>query len=307
MKTINREKNKFKIMTNKFDGKKIREEVLEELKSKIETMERKPSLAVFCLGDNPVCSKYVGLKKKIADKIGVNFYDYSFDINNTQKEIVAKIKALNEDNAIDGIMVQMPIPEKFDKFEIVNAISQEKDVDGLRFCCGCKSSFKPPVVLAILKAISEATASNTKSEIRNPNQILDSKYQIQNADNFIEDKKIVIIGEGFLVGGPLKCHFKGQGIEMKSVNNIDNNAIKQLKSADIIISAVGKANIITPKMVKEGVILIDAGTTEVSGELRGDIDSACYEKASYYTPVPGGIGPVTVAMLFKNLLLSEDN
>jgi len=269
-----------------FDGKKIREEVLDELKSKIETMERKPGLAVFCVGDNPVCSKYVSLKKKVADRIGVNFYDYSFDIDNTQEEIVAKIKELNENDAVDGIMVQMPIPDKFDKLEIVNTISRDKDVDGLLFCCGCKSNFKPPVVLAVLRAIEEA-----------------KKLSIGG----LEDKRIVIIGEGFLVGGPLKCHFREQGIEVVSINNINGSVIKQLKSADIIISAVGKANIVMPEMIKEGVILIDAGTTEVSGELRGDIDPACYEKASYYTPVPGGIGPVTVAMLFKNLLPSEDN
>lgn len=260
-----------------FDGKKIREEILTDLMVKIETMERKPGLAVFCIGDNPVCSKYVALKKKVADRIGVNFFDFNFDSTNTQKEIVAKIAELNHDESIDGIMVQMPIPDKFDKFAIVQAISPEKDVDGLRFCCSYKSCFKPPVVLAILKAIEEA-------------------------GKIVDNEKIVIVGRGFLVGSPLAQCLKEAVTGVVVLDSNTKNLEKITKTADIIISAVGKHDIITPEMIEDGVVLIDAGTTEVSGELRGDIDPVCYEKASFYTPVPGGIGPVTVAMLFQNLV-----
>jgi len=264
-------------MQNFFDGKKIRNEILEDVDAKIKKMDRKPGLAVICVGNNPVCSKYVGLKKKVAEKVGINFFDYYFDIHNTQEEIAAKIHALNNDERVNGIMVQMPIPDQFDKFEVVHAISPEKDVDGLRFCCAYKSCFKPPVVLAILKAIKEAGKK-------------------------LNGDEVVVVGRGFLVGWPLAQCLEEAVPGLIVADNSTKNLAEITKTADILISAVGKHDIITPEMVKEGAVLIDAGTTEVSGEIRGDIDPACYEKASYYTPVPGGIGPVTVAMLLKNLV-----
>lgn len=265
---------------NRFEGKKIRDEILADIKKKIRTMDRKPGLAVICVGDNPVCLKYVALKKKMADKIGVNFFSYYFDSSNTQEEIISKISKLNEDEHIDGIMVQMPIPEKFDKFEVVHAIAPEKDVDGLRFCCSYHSDFKPPVVLAILKAIEEAG-----KDVRN--------------------QKVVIVGRGFLVGWPLAQCLEEAVPGLVVADRLTRNLSEVTKDADILISAVGKHDIIMPDMVKEGAVLIDAGTTEVSGEIKGDINPECYNKASFYTPVPGGIGPVTVAMLFENLVASE--
>lgn len=269
-------------MTKFFDGKSIRDQILSDVKNKIDTMDRKPGLAAISVGDNLVCSKYVELKKKMADRVGINFFGYNFDVQNTQEEIVAKIRELNTDENVDGIMVQMPIPDQFDKFEIVHAISPEKDVDGLRFCCAFKSCFKPPVVLAILKAIEEAGKK-------------------------LNGEEVVIVGRGFLVGWPLAQCLEEATTGLIVADNTTKNLSEITKTADIVISAVGKHDIITPEMVKEGVVLIDAGTTEVSGEIRGDIDPACYEKASYYTPVPGGIGPVTVAMLMKNLVDSTGN
>ena len=259
------------------DGKSIRDEILADLKNKIENLSRKPGLAVICVGDNPVCSRYISLKKKVADRIGVNFFDYAFDTSHSQEEITAKIEELNKYDKVDGIMIQMPIPDQFDKFEIVHSIAPEKDVDGLRFCCSFQSFFKPPVVLAILKAIE---MSGRK----------------------LEKQEIVIVGRGFLVGWPLaQCMEEAvPGIVVADSNTKDLGSIT--KTADILISAVGKHDVIGPEMVKDGVVLIDAGTTEVSGELRGDISPECYEKSSFYTPVPGGIGPVTVAMLMKNLV-----
>lgn len=271
-----------------FNGKKIREQILVDLEAKIKKMDHKPGLAVFCIGDNPVCSKYVALKKKVADRLEVNFYDYAFDTSHSQAEIIEKIEELNKDERINGIMIQMPIPEKFDKFEIVHSIAPEKDVDGLRFCCSYKSKFKPPVVLAILEAIREASKLSVVS------------YQL--SVESLKNKEIVVVGRGFLVGWPLaQCLEEAvPGVVVADANTKDLSSIT--KTADILISAVGKHDIIKPEMIKDGVVLIDAGTTEVSGELRGDISPSCYDKASFYTPVPGGIGPVTVAMLFKNLI-----
>lgn len=299
-----------------FDGKKIRDGILSDLKSKIDQMDPKPGLAVICIGDNPVCSKYVGLKQKVADKLGVNFFSYYFDTHNTQEEIITKIQTLNKDDNVDGIMVQIPIPDKFDKFEIVHAISPEKDVDGLRFCCSYKSNFRPPVVLAILRAIELSTVCHSEPRLvegeesseesdRSFTDVQDDKSVVQDDEsvvNCLRDKEVVVVGRGFLVGWPLAQCLEETVPGLIVADNTTKNLSEITKTADILISAVGKHDIIKPEMIKEGVVLIDAGTTEVSGEMRGDIDPACYEKASLYTPVPGGIGPVTVAMLFTNLI-----
>lgn len=260
-----------------FDGKQIRDSILAELKAKIETMERKPTLAVFWIGSDPVCGKYIELKRKVANQIGVKVEVFHSEENVTQEEISTKITELNQNPDIDGIMIQMPVPEKYDKYDLVHSISPAKDVDGLRFCCAFRSEFRPPVVLAILKAIEDAGKEIDKCEV-------------------------VIVGRGFLVGWPLAQCLEEAVPGLVVADSGTRNLQEITKTADVLISAVGKAGIIQPDMIKEGVVLIDAGTTEVSGELKGDIDPACYEKSSFYTPVPGGIGPVTVAKLFENLV-----
>jgi len=284
-----------------FDGKAIRDEILKDLADKVVEMEEKPVMAVLLIGNDPICAKYVELKQKLAEKIGVQFNLYKFDEQNTEDEIFECIKFLNSDPETRGIMMQIPILEKFDRDKLIAAISKEKDIDGLRFCVGLESNFRPPVVLAVLEAIMRSGKK-------------------------IDDKtKVVMLGRGFLVGAPLLKTFKENGIDPVVIGSEGNKAedVKipagvhpaprcgtlmtekaedDIKKADIVISAVGKAGMIKERMVKEGVILIDAGTAEQNGALVGDIDPEAYKKSLYYTPVPGGIGPVTVSMLFRNLL-----
>lgn len=295
-----------------FNGKEIRDKILLDLKQKISNMSEKPTLAVICVGDNPVCSRYVGLKKKVADQIGVNFIDLGFGSSDSQEKVIKKIEELNNDDSVSGIMIQMPVPKSFDKFEIVQAVSPAKDVDGLRFCCNYKSNFKPPVVLSILKAIEISSVCHSgldpesrEDYIGSPGHGLRLPEDDKSVVDCLKDKKVVIVGRGFLVGWPLARCLEEAVPDLVVADSDTKNLSEITQTADIIISAVGKHEIITPNMVKDGVVLVDAGTTEVSGELRGDIDLACYEKASYYTPVPGGIGPVTIAMLMKNLVTSE--
>jgi methylenetetrahydrofolate dehydrogenase (NADP+)/methenyltetrahydrofolate cyclohydrolase len=270
-----------------FDGKAIRDEILKDLADKVVEMEEKPTMAVLLIGSDPICAKYVELKQKLAEKIGVHFNLYKFDEQNTEAEILECINFLNSDPETRGIMMQIPIPKKFDRDKLISAISKEKDIDGLRFCAGLPSNYRPPVVLAVLEAILRSGKK-------------------------IDDKtKVVMLGRGFLVGAPLLRTFKENSIDPVVVLS-DESKSKEGKSftdaqadiakADIIISAVGKASMIKERMVKEGVILIDAGTAEQNGALVGDIEPETYKKSLYYTPVPGGIGPVTVSMLFRNLL-----
>ena len=258
----------------KFDGRKIRDDILGDLKNQIVDFSVKPTLAVIWNGTNFISKKYINSKRKVANELNVNFELFELK---KQQEIIDKILELNAEDKITGIMVQLPLTKEIDRRKVIAAISPDKDIDGLRYCTGLDSKFFPPVTLAILEAIKNSGARLVES-------------------------KVAIVGQGFLVGDPISRILKGQVADLRLVDRNVKNLSELTIDADIIISATGCAEMISSIIVKKGVILIDAGTTEVGGELKGDIDSSCYKKAIFYTPVPGGIGPVTVAMLFKNLI-----
>lgn len=260
-----------------FDGKKVRDEILAELKEKVGRMDEKPVLAVFWIGENEVSGHYVAIKKKVAESLGVNFQLIKMDATVSEPEVLEKIDELNRDPNVKGIMTQIPLPEHLDQKKVIEAIDPEKDVDGLRYCMGMESGFMPPVVMAILEAVKRSGKN-------------------------IEESDIAIIGHGFLVGAPLVRAIDGKAKTLAVANSGTGDISDLTKDADVVVSATGVAHIIKTEMVKEGAVLIDAGTSEVSGELKGDIEPGAFKKASYYTPVPGGIGPVTIAMLLKNLI-----
>jgi len=260
----------------KFDGKRVRNEILSDLKKKIAVLKTKPTLAVIWVGDDPISRKYIEVKEKIARDIGIDFQLIRLPDTIKHYDIIAKVKILCQ-AGVGGMMVQLPLPAKIGRQKVIAAIPPEKDIDGLRFCAGLSSKFQPPVVLAILEAIRRSKVNIGKS-------------------------RVAIIGQGFLVGAPLAKVLKNKVKELL-VADITTAGMPEIsKSADVIISASGQAGLITAEMVRNGAVLIDAGTTEVGGKIVGDIDLSAYEKSSFYTPVPGGIGPVTVAMLFRNLV-----
>ncbi|MFA6963304.1 MAG: bifunctional 5,10-methylenetetrahydrofolate dehydrogenase/5,10-methenyltetrahydrofolate cyclohydrolase [Patescibacteria group bacterium] len=258
-----------------FDGKQIREEILKELADKIVLMDPKPILAEIVVGEDPVVLKYAELKKNLAEKVGITFNIYQFESDAPEEEILECIEFLNDDFETNGIMIQIPMPKSFDRAKLITAISPAKDVDGLRYCQGLDSDFRPPVAEAILEALKRS-------------------------EKDLKTSQIALIGHGFLVGKPLEKALKDLDIQVSVFES--GSSIAKLDKFDIVISATGKAGIIKPEMVSDDVVLIDAGTAEENGELKGDIDPETYKKALYYTPVPGGIGPVTVAMLFRNLV-----
>jgi methylenetetrahydrofolate dehydrogenase (NADP+)/methenyltetrahydrofolate cyclohydrolase len=262
-----------------FDGKKVRDEIIKGIADDLARTDRKPILAEFLIGHDPVSTKYAELKKKMAEKAGITFNIYKFEEKDSESDALECINYLNNDEEVDGIMIQIPVPEGFDRDKLISAISPTKDVDGLRYCLGVESDFRPPVVMAILEAIKYPG------------------FSIQDSD-----KKIVVIGNGFLVGNPLARVLAENNIKADVIDSTKMlNSESLILNSDLIISATGKSGIIKPEMIKDDVILIDAGTAEENGELVGDIDPLCYKKAAFYTPVPGGIGPVTIAMLFQNL------
>lgn len=263
-------------MAIEFNGRKIRDQILADLKVKIAALLNKLTLAVILVGENAVSERYIRQKRRVAEFLGVHFDIIKFSDVEKEEVILEKIKQLNTDDKVNGLMIQLPLPANFNREKLINSISAEKDVDGLRFCQDLSCKFKPPVILSIMEALKA-------SGVEHPG------------------KKVVVVGKGFLVGSPLVKHLIDD-TDLRIADGSTPYLGTITLDADIIISAVGKPGLIKPNMIKSGVVLIDAGTTELGGKLAGDIDPNCYSKSSFYTPVPGGIGPVTVGMLFKNLI-----
>jgi methylenetetrahydrofolate dehydrogenase (NADP+)/methenyltetrahydrofolate cyclohydrolase len=260
------------------DGKKIAEEIKQDLKEKFSKLEFKPALAVVQIGDDPVTEKFVRSKQKFAEESGINFGIIKFPAEADPQAVFKKISELNEDEAVHGIVIQLPLPENFNTQKILDSVAVEKDIDVLS---SAPNDLLPPVA-GVVK------------------EILD-KYRVPSSGS-----RVVVIGQGRLVGKPAAEWFRKQGAEVTVIDKESwgtDLSADALANADIVVSGVGIPNLIKPEMLKEGVVLIDAGTSESDGRLSGDADPACGAKCAVFTPVPGGVGPMTVAMLFKNLSL----
>ena len=264
------------------DGRKLRDEILEDLKVRLSKSDRKPSLAVILAGDDAASKIYVNNKNKTAEKVGINSVVIEYPCNVSEKEIISKIEELNNDSSVTAILVQLPLPDGISKENVLNAISPEKDVDGLTISNVGKmfSGEKPYVYPCTPKGILA---------------ILD-KYNIE-----IEGKKAVVVGRSNLVGRPVAQMLLDRNATVTICHSRTKNLSEITKQADILVSAVGK-KIIFADMVKDGAVVIDVGISKTAdGKLTGDVD---YEKvseiASYITPVPGGVGPMTIASLMAN-------
>ena len=264
-----------------FNGKEEADKILADLGLKTAGLDSKPGLAVILAGDNPESKIYINLKKEAAKKIGINFFEYYFKETAKEKEIIDKIESLNKDNSINGILVQLPLPNSFNVEEIIGAIESIKDVDGFN------SADLPPVLPSVILFILLKKAGV----------------------NELRKKKILALVSSDFFGNHLKDFLNAKGIQSdylilneSRVEEISKRTIK----ADIIITACGKPGLIKGEMVKEAVVLIDAGfTRSADGKIRGNVDKESVKaKASFLTPVPGGVGPLTVAFLLKNVYLS---
>lgn len=264
------------------DGKKLSQKLFDELKQEIAAMPKKPRLAVVVIGKDPVVEKFIEQKRKIASSIGAEFRVYPFEETITTDELRKHLQKIVREKKNTGVVIQLPLPGHISAQYILNSVIPEKDVDML--------SIRSVGALAVGKNI-------TLPPVAGAIRAFFDEYGID-----YKNKNILIIGAGKLVGLPVSLWLLGEGatfgIATKKTANISNLT----KKADIIISGAGSPRLITGKMIREGIILIDAGTSESEGKIAGDIDfESCLKKAEFITPVPGGIGPVTVAMLFKNL------
>ena len=249
-------------MTKVFDGKVYQKELLDSLQKRLLSSKEEPKLVSILVGNDRASEIYTNLKKKACEYVGAHMEIVHFPGETSKDEIKSKIQNLNEDITVKGIMIQLPLPEilKSETKNIIETIMREKDIDGMRD----DSEFTPATVRAV-------------------NQIL----KLARNEGFLNsNSKIAVVGSKGSVGSKIKFD---EGFDK-------GDDLFQLKDFDVVISATGVANLITPEMIKEDAVLIDVGAP------LPEFEEGCYEKASFYTPVPGGVGPVTIVSLVENLL-----
>ena len=271
-------------MTIILDGKQLKEKILLKLKEKINNFEKKPSLTVILVGDNPASQIYVNNKRKTAEAIGINSNIIKYPKTISEKELLEKIHELNKDDRVNAILVQLPLPEHISKEKVINLINPQKDVDGFTPYNFGKlfSGEKPFVYPCTPKGIL----------------ILLDEYNID-----LDGKHVVIVGRSNIVGKPLAQMILNRNATVTICHSHTKNLVEITKTADILVSAVGE-NIIEEKMLKSGCIVVDVGIFKDStGRTRGDVDFENVSKiASYISPVPGGVGPMTIASLMLNTI-----
>lgn len=276
-------------MTIILDGKKLRDKIFENLKQKLNNMSEKPTLAVILVGDNPASQIYVKNKKKTAENLGIYSIVINYPSNISEKILLDKIQELNNDNKITAILVQLPLPKHIDKFKIIDAIAPEKDVDGLTPYNSGKlfSGEEPYVYPCTPKGIL----------------LLLDEYNIE-----LAGKHVVVIGRSNLVGKPVAQMLLNRNATVTMCHSHTKNLSDITKTADIIVSAVGK-NIIGEKMLKSDCVVVDVGIfKDINGKICGDVDFASASKiAAYISPVPGGVGPMTIASLMLNTVELADS
>lgn len=274
------------------DGKEVAAAVRENIKAEVEKLSQEgksTGLAVIIVGNNPASRVYVNNKKKGCEQVGIRSFEYALGEDTSTEELLSLIEKLNRDSEVDGILCQLPLPGQIDEQKVLNAISPNKDVDAFHpvntghIMIG-DHSFLPCTPAGIIEML---------------------KYY----DIAVEGKECVVIGRSNIVGKPMMMLL----LEQNGTVTICHSRTADLKSvtkrADILVSAVGKAGFVTADMVKEGAVVIDVGMNRnAEGKLCGDVDfENVKEKCSYITPVPGGVGPMTITMLLNNTLTASKN
>jgi methylenetetrahydrofolate dehydrogenase (NADP+) / methenyltetrahydrofolate cyclohydrolase len=271
------------------DGKKIAADIRTKVKEEVEKLSTPPGLAVVLVGSDPASEIYVRHKRKACEEVGVKSFAYDHPADFSEEDLLKLIDELNNNDEFHGILVQSPLPKHIDEQKVVETISPAKDVDGFhainvgKLSLGDKSglvSCTPAGIIELLKS--------TGTELTG--------------------KRAVVIGRSNIVGKPVSLLLLREHCTVTICHSRTKDLPSVIKEADIIVAAVGKANLVTKEMVKEGAIVIDVGMNRVDGKLYGDVDFAgVSEVASHITPVPGGVGPMTIAMLLQNTLMAKKN
>ncbi len=259
------------------DGRAIANEWLDELKKKTQLLPHRPQCVIFSVAPDMVTHSYLSIKKKKAAFVGIDIVLETLPPTVSQDELIEKIESYNQKE--QAVLVQLPLPSQFDSTLVCNALSAEVDVDALSDA----TNFESPVVLAIKR-------------------LLATHHYV------IEGKNVAIVGFGKLVGKPIERWLNTIQVNLTVVTADSPKEVfyDALASADVIISGAGSPELITPGMITDDVVILDAGTSESNGKILGDFSSACQDKAFLYTPVPGGIGPITIAALLANIVAAHE-
>ncbi len=268
------------------DGKKISARRLELLKEQIDESGCYPRLATVIVGDDPASRMYVRMKHRACEQVGIGSIGVELPADITTEEVLDNIKRLNEDPVISGILVQLPLPEQVDTEHVIEAVSPEKDVDGFH-----------PLNLGYLFSGRPRYVPCTPGGI----MTLLEQYDIE-----ITGKRAVVVGRSIDVGRPMAALLLNADATVTICHSRTRNLVEELKNADILVSAVGRAGFITSDKVREGSVVIDVGINQdKEGKLCGDVDfEAVKDIAGAITPVPGGVGPMTIATLMENTYLA---
>lgn len=270
------------------DGKMISSLIRDEIKQDVKTYMIKPCLAVIQIGNDEASNTYIKAKEKACNEVGMYFKHIKFDADSREIEVINKIIELNNDEYVHGILLQLPLPSKFNQEKLINYIARNKDVDGL-------------------------TDINVGKLFNNKKCLLPCTPQgiielLKQSNIEIEGKHVVIAGRSILVGKPLMGLFLNENATVTICHSKTKDLGDITKTADILVVAIGKPNFITKDMIKDGSIVIDVGINRIDGKLCGDVDyENVSKKTSLITPVPGGVGPMTVAMLLKNVNMAYNN
>lgn len=268
------------------DGRKQANDIKEKLKKKISTLKEQgviPGLAIILVGHDPASEIYVKNKIKTCDELGICTLLYRFTEESSEKEIIAQIKDLNEDDGIDGILIQSPLPAIFNEDKIISYVDPKKDVDGF--------------------GINNLGALLSNNELIIAATPLGILKMLENESVSLEGKNVVVVGASRIVGRPMATLLLNRGATVTICHNKTKNLKEITSNADILIVAIGQAKFITSDFVKEGAVIIDVGINRIDNHLYGDVDfDSVSKKASLITPVPGGVGPMTIVMLLSNVV-----
>ena len=265
------------------DGKSLKNEILSGLAEEVKALDKVPTLCVIQVGDDEASNVYINQKRKMCNDIGYNFIHEKYDDSITEDELLKNIERFNSNDNIDAILVQMPLPSGINEKSIQNAVNKYKDVDGLNDSnivdlISGKSSLYPCTACGVISLLD--------------------KYGV-----ILEGSNVVIVGRSSLVGMPLFHMLENRNATVTLCHSKTRNLQSITKNADIIISATGVKGLIKEDMVKNNAVVVDVGITRENGKLYGDVDfDSVSKKVSLITPVPGGVGPMTIASLAQNVL-----
>ena len=274
-------------MTTKLDGKKLSNEIKEELKERVQRLQDKgitPCLAVVLVGDDPASQVYIRNKKRAAQKVGVKTLDNVLPASTSENEIIDLIYSLNNDPQVHGILVQLPLPQGINEDRVIQAILPSKDVDG----------FHP-------QNIGKLFMNKGKLAPCTPNGIM---HLLANYDIQLDGKRVVIVGRSKIVGMPMIAMMLNANATVTVTHSHTHNLKEITREADVVIVAVGKAEFLTGDYFKPNAVVIDVGMNRNdAGKLVGDVEAvSTADKVAFMTPVPGGVGPMTIAMLLKQTI-----